>query len=67
MFSLMNHVFRQAAIQTVQRGALINLEGNEFWLVEQCQEQGANMIVKCVGEDPLTISKDRIVSVRSYR
>ncbi|EKO3963143.1 hypothetical protein SBW85_07510 [Vibrio plantisponsor] len=66
MFSIESSVKQQCA-ESVVRGDVINLLGHEFWVVEKCEAQGPNMIVKCVGEDPLSISKDRVVSVRSYR
>ncbi len=66
MFSIGSSVKQQCA-ESVVRGDVINLLGHEFWVVEKCEAQGPNMIVKCVGEDPLSISKDRVVSVRSYR
>lgn len=70
MFSIESSVIpnlKQQCAESVIRGDVINLLGHEFWVVEKCEAQGPNMIVKCVGEDPLSISKDRIVSVRSYR
>ncbi|CAM2803534.1 hypothetical protein [Vibrio diazotrophicus] len=66
MFSIESSVKQQCA-ESVVRGDVINILGHEFWVVEKCEAQGPNMIVKCVGEDPLSISKDRVVSVRSYR
>lgn len=66
MFSIESSVKQQCA-ESVVRGDVVNLLGHEFWVVEKCEAQGPNMIVKCVGEDPLSISKDRVVSVRSYR
>lgn len=66
MFSIESSVKQQCA-ESVVRGDVVNLLGHEFWVVEKCEAQGPNMIVKCVGEDPLSISKDIVVSVRSYR
>lgn len=60
MFSLI-----QSNMESVVRGDLINIEGSEFWLVQACKEQGANVVVEFVGEAPLIVSKDRVVSVRS--
>ncbi|GEM_PF-2981363 len=59
--------FRQQYAESLVRGDVVNIEGHEFWLVEKCEEQGANVVVKCLGYKPLLISKDRMVSVRTYR
>ncbi|MCZ4371400.1 hypothetical protein O4H50_06325 [Vibrio diazotrophicus] len=59
--------FKQQSAESLVRGDVVNIEGHAFWLVEKCEEQGANMVVKCLGIEPLLISKDRVVSVRSYR
>ncbi len=70
MFSIeraLGPYFRQQCAESVVRGDVVNIEGHEFCLVEKCEEQGANVVVKCLGKEPLTISKDRVVSVRTYR
>ncbi|WP_158117240.1 hypothetical protein [Vibrio cincinnatiensis] len=65
MFSVIEPHFWQMSVEHISRGHVISFEGNRTTaaLVEWCEDKGANVIVKLAGEAPLTVSKDRRVSV----
>lgn len=52
-------------VEDVKRGDVISFEGDRVnsSIVEWCEDKGANVVVKLIGESPLLVSKDRRVSV----
>ncbi len=65
MFSLIQTAIGHKPVEEIRRGDLISIEGNRInsMIVEWCEDRGANVILKLIGESPLLISKDRRVSV----
>ncbi len=68
MFSMNQPSLKHISVDEVVRGNVISLEGNPRTaaIVEYCEEQGPNIVVKLIGESPVLVSKDRRVSVFSY-
>lgn len=71
MFSIKNAIkphFRQIPMTEISRGDAINIIGdwNSTTLVESCECHEHFVIVKLIGEPPLKVSKDRVVTVYSY-
>ncbi|GLT18898.1 hypothetical protein GCM10007938_26800 [Vibrio zhanjiangensis] len=68
MFSIKQPSLRHVPADEVIRGNVISIDGNprSAAIVESCEEQGANVVVKIIGESPVILSKDRRVSVYSY-
>lgn len=68
MFSMIQPHFRQIFAHEIMRGHVVSFDGgpSSTAIVESCEEQGANIIVRLIGESPVLVSKDRRVSVFSY-
>lgn len=67
MFSLIQPHLQQISAEHICRGHVISFEGNRVTaaLVEWCEDKGANVVVKMVGEPPVIVSKDRVVAAFS--
>ncbi|CAH2562494.1 hypothetical protein NMR56_000036 [Vibrio cholerae] len=67
MFPLIEPQFWQMPAEQISRGHVISFEGSRVTaaLVEWCEDKGANVVVKMVGEPPVIVSKDRVVAAFS--
>ena len=63
MLSLMQPRLSHRSAHEIVRGNVVSLDGSPAAIVESCEEQGANMVVKLIGELPVLVNKDRRVSV----
>ena len=65
MLSIARPCLSQLPAHELERGCVVNIDDgpNHSSIVESCEEQGPNVIVKLIGEAPLLLSKDRRVSV----
>lgn len=68
MFSIGQQILKHISVDEVVRGNVISIDGSPRTaaIVESCEEQGPNVVVKLIGESPVLVSKDRRVSVFSH-